>query len=486
MKQVLGRIRHNVARYPDAEAVVHPGGVVSYRQLWDLVETTVAELEANNVQRLAICLPNTLDWLVADLAAASSGIAVVPIPQFFTSHQVRHLIDDSCVDVVLSDHSFLEHDIRTSFVTPSACCEARYYRVPKQQCYSNSPFSKVTYTSGSTGNPRGVCLGGDTLDAVVDAVAEALAPGALGRHLCLIPFATLLENVAGIYVALASGRSVVIDDVTRFGLRSNNQFDAQAFAGAVERSRAESVILLPQMLKAITERADTAQLDSLRFVAVGGGKVSPDTLRQAQLLGIPVYEGFGLSECGSVVCLNTPAASRIGSVGKPLSHVDVRVDERGEVIVSGCAMQGYLNEAESPTEIATGDAGFFDEDGFLFITGRIKNMLVSSFGRNISPEWVEAHYLNQPCIGRIAVYGEAKPYLSAVLWCDPAITDAQLEAAIYSASKELPDYARVRRWLRADRPFSAADGTLTENGKLCRAQIHTQYYQFLEALEGAA
>ena len=126
-------------------------------------------------------------------------------------------------------------------------------------------------------------------------------------------------------------------------------------------------------------------------------------------------------------------------------------------------------------DIHTGDAGYFDEDGYLYITGRIKQIIVSSFGRNISPEWVESNCLNEPEIQQIAVFGEAQPSLSAVIYATEHRSDAQLAAAIDRANTRMPDYAQIKHWCRAAQPFSLNNQMLTDNGKLRRAVIQQQY-----------
>lgn len=233
-------------------------------------------------------------------------------------------------------------------------------------------------------------------------------------------------------------------------------------------------------------------LPSLRFMAVGGGKVSPNLLQDAKALNLPVYEGYGLSECGSVVSLNTPKAKREGSVGKPMPHASVSIAASGEVMVKGNAMQGYINHDTSSNNkgngvIATGDIGYVDNDGYLYITGRRKNVLISSFGRNISPEWVEAQLLTQPIIYQAAVLGDGEPSLSAVIVANPnevATNRSDLQLAIKQAieivNQALPDYARIKHWHLEKRSFSTDNGLLTDNGKLRRPQIFTTYQSVLD------
>lgn len=486
MEAILERIHWQADHTPHIEAVVCHDLRMDYQTLWECIETFSIELSELPINCLAIHLPNSIDWIVADLAAARLGIPVVPIPAFFSPAQVGHLLRDSGADMVLSERDFARQISPGFQPEPSSTIRGWFSHLPLNSKSRDLRCSKVTYTSGSTGTPKGVRLASGTLDSTTDALVDALTPLHLRRHLCLLPYATLLENMAGIYVPLCSGRSVVCGDVERFGLHSNHHFDVTGFREAVTQFMVESVILLPQMLTAIVEAGEIDALASLKFIAVGGGCVAPATLQRARQLGLPVYEGYGLTECGSVVCLNTPQHDRIGSVGRPLNHASVSIDRGGEIVVHGSVMSGYVGAEEQEPRVATGDTGYLDKDGFLYVTGRVKNVIVSSFGRNVSPEWVESQFLARPEFNQLAVFGEARPYLSALIACADNITDAQLERAIYEVNASLPDYARVRRWLRLSKPFCNADGTLTANGKLCRAAIVEQYGEFINLLEGVA
>ena len=473
MESLLKRIAEIGAQYPTRIALVETQRTISYAALPQHLRDISAELADLGIRRLAIYGDNSIDWALIDLAAMSSNIIVVPIPLFFSNAQIQHLCEASKVDAIFADRPFpTSMDTKISAKT----LNGYFMKLPVSlESPTAPPFQKITFTSGSTGDPKGACLSTDTLLTITSSLASALTSSELGSHLCLLPFSTLLENVAGIYLPLWMGRTVCIDSPTKLGLLSNHQFDTQIFCNQVQASGAESVILLPQMLKDIIERGDAMRLKALKFIAVGGGKVAPELLHRAHHAGLQVYEGYGLTECGSCVALNTPDATRIGSVGKPLPHARVRVSDDGEIWVTGAAMQGYLADTVTLSEIPTGDAGHLDEDGFLYVTGRIKNMLVSSFGRNISPEWVEGQLLSVPEIEQAIVFGEAQPQLSAALVLDDAISDERLRLLIEKINAKLPDYAHIMSWTRTSRRFSVEDGTMTDTGKPRRDRIAHRY-----------
>jgi long-subunit acyl-CoA synthetase (AMP-forming) len=328
--------------------------------------------------------------------------------------------------------------------------------------------SKITFTSGTTGTPKGVPLRTAQQWAVARAVARATAALGLRRHLCLLPLAVLLENIGGVYAPQAAGMEFCVPPLAEAGLRGSSSFDASACLAALGRWQADSVILLPQMLAALCaalERGAPAPRE-LKFAAVGGAKVSVALLARARELGLPVYEGYGLSECASVVALNLPGADRPGSVGRPLPHVQVRIQEN-EIVVD---------------EIRTGDLGHLDAEGFLHVDGRRKHVLITSFGRNVSPEWPEAELLAGRAIAQAAVFGEARAQLSALIVPAPGASHEGVEAQVRGANGRLPDYARIGAWLRADEPFTPQNGFATANGRARRDALWQAYGSRLDAL----
>ncbi len=171
-----------------------------------------------------------------------------------------------------------------------------------------------------------------------------------------------------------------------------------------------------------------------------------------------------------MVSLNTPKQDHPGSVGKLLPHVDAQFID-GEIQIKNPGFLGYIGET-APDLFATGDLGRMDEDGFLSVTGRKKNVLITSYGRNISPEWVEAALLTQPAIAQVIVYGDAQPFLSALIV--PTSTDADIQRAIDTVNKTIPDYARIKDF-QIVTPFTVQEGTLTGTGRPRRNHILTLY-----------
>jgi long-chain acyl-CoA synthetase len=296
----------------------------------------------------------------------------------------------------------------------------------------------------------------------------------------------LLENIAGVYAPLLAGGEVIIPTLAEVGFTGSSYLNPQVLLGLLERQQPHSIILTPQLLQLLVSAAQAGWTPpaSLVFVAVGGAKVPAALLNAARAAGIPAFEGYGLSECASVVSLNVAGHDRPGSSGRPLAHLRVEIDA-GEIVVRGNAMLGYAGEPASWHQegVRTGDLGYLDEDGYLIINGRSKNLLISSYGRNISPEWVESELMADPALADCVVFGDARPYCVALVSPrDPATSDASIQRVIDDSNARLPDYARVRQWHRLEQPLLLTGGLLTENGRPRRAAILAHFNAAIESL----
>jgi long-subunit acyl-CoA synthetase (AMP-forming) len=408
----------------------------------------------------------------------------VPLPTFFSPAQIAHALTSSGADAVIVPAGAALPDAFAACPALALDDHLTLLRLYPAAVALPAGTACITFTSGTTGAPKGVCLDAASLLTVAQSLADAAAPLAPKRHLCLMPLSTLLENVAGVYAALLSNAEIAVPSLAEVGYTGASGLDVPTLLSCLHRYRPDSAILLPQLLLALVVAAEhgAALPDSLKFLAVGGGRVGPALLARAEALGLPVYEGYGLSECASVVCLNRPGASRMGSVGKPLPHAKVSVID-GELFVDGMRFLGYIGEDGTPPgRIATGDLGRIDADGFVHITGRRKNVFITSFGRNVSPEWVESELLQHPAFAQAIVHGEARPFNVAIVWPRRAdLDDAALLEALAEVNRGLPDYAQVRDFVRADAPFSFADGLSTSNGRPRRDAILARYRAAIDA-----
>jgi long-subunit acyl-CoA synthetase (AMP-forming) len=418
---------------------------------------------------------NSPDWAVADLALQLSGLVCVPIPTFFVQSQVIYLLEAHQIDAVL-----MPAEMSTTLIQPwSNDVEIKplkgsglslYIRPTIKRSVSDSELSKLTFTSGSTGAPKGIALSRHDQWEVAESLAQVLKGLDLQRHLAMLPLAVLLENVAGLYAGLLMGADVFLLPMPMTGLSGSSAFDVKQACKAIDAHQIESVILLPEMLRSLTAHLKTTgqKLGSLKFVAVGGGKVSPQLIKEARDQHLPAYEGYGLSEAASVVSLNRPQAERVGSVGRALPHRQIQIAQDGEIL-----FRRSSNDAWN----ATGDLGHLDTEGYLYVTGRKKNLLITSFGRNVSPEWPESLLLEWSEVTQAVVFGDGQAKISALLHAaDPKTRDADLEACVTAVNQQLPDYAQIGSWHRSATAFTYQNGLATANGRPRRDRIEAHYF----------
>ena len=483
MSAVLEAIAAHARRDPAAIALSGGARSYSYPDLAEAIAVTARRLSevapgGAAGSPVAVVLDNGPAWVILDLALIELGWPSLPIPGFFTPAQRAHALADAGAGmIIIQSFGALEIGGERFDVTPLAGDPSRTPR----------GTAKITYTSGSTGEPKGVCLSQAQMEAVATSLVEVLGAEYAGRHLPVLPLPVLLENVAGLYATLIAGGQYHVLSPDQLGLANPFRPDIGKLTAAIATEGATSLILVPELLRAIVLMLGFtgARLPDLSLVAVGGAKVALQLLEQAEALGLPVYEGYGLSECGSVVALNTPAAARTGSVGRPLPHLQVEVDEGREIIVRPAPFLGYTGGLASGDCVRTGDLGALDADGFLHIDGRRGNIIINAYGRNISPEWVESELLAQPEIRQALVFGEAEAELSAlVVPLMPHMTAENLVTAVNRANAALPQYAQVRRiWIRE--PFNRDAGELTGNGRSRRGILLAHHRQTLEQNEGS-
>jgi long-chain acyl-CoA synthetase len=282
------------------------------------------------VRVLAVLADNGPAWVIADLAALRAGVVHLPLPGFFSPSQLAHALTQAGADTVLTDQPARIASLDLGFtVVGKANGLLRMARATPAAPLPPAT-TKISFTSGSTGAPRGVCLSAAGLLDTAVAVAGCFADLAIERHLAVLPLSLLLENSAGIHASLLLGAEIRVAGLQTLGWRGMVGFDPVALQRTVVASAANSLILVPELLKmwsAQRAAGEPAAANDLRYVAVGGARVAPELLARARAVGLPAYQGYGLTECGSVVSLNRPGDDAEG-VGRPLPHVRVRTGGR--------------------------------------------------------------------------------------------------------------------------------------------------------------
>jgi long-chain acyl-CoA synthetase len=361
-------------------------------------------------QTLGLLGANGTEWAVAQLAAWAAGKTVVPLPTFFSRAQLEHVIKDAGIDHVIAtpDAGRLASTLGVG-VTPALTQSA------DTSLEARDGGGVIVYTSGSTGRPKGVRLGLPQIEQQSRALAAAIEAGPDDSYLSVLPLALLLETITAICVPVLVGAR------THFASSVAESVGAGRPSGlhqAFETWRPTTSVLVPQLLSswiAELEAGGKRAPDSLRFVAVGGACVPEALAARAWDAGIPVHEGYGLTEFCSVVAVNRPGRRKPGTTGEPLPGLDVAIDD-GEVVVSGpTVMHGYLHGAPVAGSWRTGDLGSLTQDGFLVVTGRKDTVLVAASGRNISPEWIEAMVMSDPGVAACIALADDTHQISLLL-----------------------------------------------------------------------
>lgn len=491
MHAVIAALARHAASRPAHPALSDGNHSIPYAGVYAAVTRAALGMRGTGAATVALALDNGPAWLILDLATLAARLRCVPVPGFFSAGQQTHLMADAGAGLLITDRPAHYAELLAGSglpftrLTPIDIAGARVARFLIQHDAHGVPVhtAKITYTSGTTGAPKGACLDGNALARVAHSLMQAVGLRADDRHLSLLPLATLLENV-GVYATLLAGGTCIAPALAAVGMRGAAELDCDRLVAQLAASGATTAIVTPELLRGTLDRIEAGgpRPEALRFLAVGGAPLPGALLDRAAACAVPAYQGYGLSECGSVVTLNTPAGWRHGSVGRPLPHARITIAEDGEIHVAGATLLGYCGTTDRPSDPwPTGDVGRLDE-GYLYLTGRKKNIFITAFGRNVSPEWVEAELTAVPAIRQAWVHGEARPWNSAVITAAERCGRDEVNAAVERVNQALPDYARITRWIFSERAFSFAGGELTANGRLRRETLVARYGARLDQL----
>jgi long-chain acyl-CoA synthetase len=414
-------------------------------------------------------------------------------------------------------------------------------------------LASIVYTSGTTGKPKGVMLTHDNMlwNAWYASLCLDFAPDEI--FLSFLPLSHTLERTAGYYLPLLLGaevvfarsislfaqdlqaiRPTVLVSVPRIYERVYARIqDALAKKGAVAQLLFQSAVdvgwhrfeheqgraawhpklLAWPLLKKLVAHSIVEKLGGRLKVAISGGAaLCPDIARVFVGLGVPVYQGYGLTEASPVISVNRPDSNKPASIGKALPGVEVKIDANNELLSrSRCVMRGYWNNPEATSAVIdgarwlhTGDLARMDEQGYLYIVGRSKDIIVLNNGEKASPGDMEIAIALDPLFEQVMVVGEGKPCLACVAvlneehwdsFCGEqnlnsreadALADSRVNkmllARIAERLKSFPGYAQVRRLYPTLEPWTVENGLLTPTLKMKRKQLQEKYQEAIEAM----
>jgi len=394
------------------------------------------------------------------------------------------------------------------------------------------------YTSGTGGRPKGVMLTHRSIQANIDAAIDLLADGGVAedqRFLSLLPLSHSYEHTAGMHLpfqtrsevwycesadqiannlaevaptlmtAVPRLYEVLHDRITR-GIKAKGGVSEKLFRAAVrigiKQIRNERLSVGEAMLNPVLDRLVRRKVKSrlggrLNYFVSGGAALNPDIGEFFMALGVKILQGYGQTEASPLISANRPGQIKIASVGPAVRGVEVILSDDGEILTRGdMLMKGYWKDDEATAQtiqngwLHTGDLGEVDDDGYITITGRKKDIIVNSGGDNIAPSRVEGVLTIEPEIEQVMVDGDKKPWLAAVVVPAPDLmqsssgeaVQAAVAEAINRANQRLSKLEQVRRFLIADEPFTTDNGQMTATLKTRRHVIRAVYGERLDAL----
>ncbi|POX65913.1 long-chain fatty acid--CoA ligase [Microbacterium sp. Ru50] len=475
----------------------------TYGELYDEVRRAAAVLDATGAGPEApvmIVAQTSPEWTVFDLAAAMIGAPSVPVYPTSSVHQVAELLARTRPAVIVTDRDDLpptsavvmrlaENDVDAALAasTPltaqqSEALEGRAAAVPADRTFS------IVFSSGSTGAPKGCILTHANWIAVVSAAAAFEAAGPEGAEHRAHAFVYL--PLAHVSARLQQFSTLALGGELVYGSGATPNLLEQ-----IRQSRPTYVPGVPRLFESAYHRVggDPQRLREvfgtrLKYALTGGAPIDAAILDAYARAGVPLVEGYGLTESSAALTLCAPHAQRPGSVGRALPGVELRIADDGEVLARGANIfVGYLDDPEATRDafvdgwLRTGDLGSLDDDGFLWITGRKKNLLVTSTGKNIAPEPTENRMRIVLGVPDVLLVGDGRPYLSAIVFGRHPDDDALLDG-LHEVNSRLSPPERVRRVLLVPRALRADDGELTAGGKIVRRVVLDNHAQLVDDL----
>lgn len=558
--------------YKGDDGTWHPYSAQVFRDMVIDLAKGLIGLGVNKGDSVAIVSRTRWEWTALDVAIMSIGAVTVPVYETNSASQVSWIFNDSKVTLAIAEDDGQRDKIesvrsevptlRNVFVIEAgglnaiktygeSVTDAEFWEY--KEASHGDDRATIVYTSGSTGTPKGVELTHRNFAFLVFSALQYMPRAGAWpnrRLLLFLPlshvFARFMEffSFGGtISLALSSNMKTMVKDFETFGptlllavprvyekvynaasQRAGTGFAGKMFMRAAENARewskaeqkGEQLPIAGRIAHAFYEQVVYKKIRTIfgpnaDFAITGGAPMDSELSHFFNGIGMPVLEGYGMTETCGPVCVSLPEDNRIGTIGMPMCGITAGIAEDGELVVKGpLVCKGYHNNPEVTTQqitdgwLHTGDLGDISEDGFISITGRKKDLIITAGGKNVSPGLLEASVMTSPVVNQCLVIGDKKPFVAALVTLDladannwlesqgakpepdlaslakNAIVHAEVERAVNAANEGVSRAESIRKFEILPDEFTEANGLLTPSLKTRRAQIVKHYQELID------
>lgn len=558
--------------YKGDDGTWHPYSAQVFRDMVIDLAKGLIGLGVNKGDSVAIVSRTRWEWTALDVAIMSIGALTVPVYETNSASQVSWIFNDSKVTLAIAEDDGQRDKIesvrdevptlRNVFVIEAgglnaiktygeSVTDAEFWEY--KEASHGDDRATIVYTSGSTGTPKGVELTHRNFAFLVFSALQYMPRAGAWpnrRLLLFLPlshvFARFMEffSFGGtISLALSSNMKTMVKDFETFGptlllavprvyekvynaasQRAGTGFAGKMFMRAAENARewskaeqkGEQLPIAGRIAHAFYEQVVYKKIRTIfgpnaDFAITGGAPMDSELSHFFNGIGMPVLEGYGMTETCGPVCVSLPEDNRIGTIGMPMCGITAGIAEDGELVVKGpLVCKGYHNNPEVTTQqitdgwLHTGDLGDISEDGFISITGRKKDLIITAGGKNVSPGLLEASVMTSPVVNQCLVIGDKKPFVAALVTLDladannwlesqgakpepdlaslakNAIVHAEVERAVNAANEGVSRAESIRKFEILPDEFTEANGMLTPSLKTRRAQIVKHYQELID------
>ena len=558
--------------YKGDDGTWHPYSAQVFRDMVIDLAKGLIGLGVNKGDSVAIVSRTRWEWTALDVAIMSIGAVTVPVYETNSASQVSWIFNDSKVTLAIAEDDGQRDKIesvrdevptlRNVFVIEAgglnaiktygeSVTDAEFWEY--KEASHGDDRATIVYTSGSTGTPKGVELTHRNFAFLVFSALQYMPRAGAWpnrRLLLFLPlshvFARFMEffSFGGtISLALSSNMKTMVKDFETFGptlllavprvyekvynaasQRAGTGFAGKMFMRAAENARewskaeqkGEQLPIAGRIAHAFYEQVVYKKIRTIfgpnaDFAITGGAPMDSELSHFFNGIGLPVLEGYGMTETCGPVCVSLPEDNRIGTIGMPMCGITAGIAEDGELVVRGpLVCKGYHNNPEVTTQqitdgwLHTGDLGDISEDGFISITGRKKDLIITAGGKNVSPGLLEASVMTSPVVNQCLVIGDKKPFVAALVTLDladannwlesqgvkpepdlaslakNAIVHAEVERAVNAANEGVSRAESIRKFEILPDEFTEANGMLTPSLKTRRAQIVKHYQELID------